>query len=1122
MVDRTLDDAEGRSAAGPKVGPDPRRPPAWTDRVPDLLASYLAAVATFCAVTALLPVLREPLAWLRTAIEIVSVGAPPSLATAAFLGILAAAVRRRMRAAWWFVVLYLVLGRILGWITVLIDTDAQDPVVVSAGSGVLAWLRVGFGVAGLVLLLVARKRFTARTQRGSGWRALGLYLGVVVLGGLLGWGLLELFPGTLRTTEDRVGWAFTFVLGGLGDPDVTGVDGAAPYAVTFVLGLVGVFAVLAAAYVLFRPRRDQRRLDPDDEQRLRVLLARSGAADSLGYFATRRDKAAVFSPSGKSAVTFRVVASVSLASGDPIGDAEAWPGAIDAWLDEARRYGWLPAVMGASEPAARAYVAAGLSAVELGDEAVVEVREFSLEGRTMRPVRQAVGRVERSGHSVTIRRHRELSADEMREVVERADAWRDTETERGFSMALSRLGDPADGECVLVECFDGQGTLRALLSFVPWGRDGLSLDLMRRDGTADNGLTEFMVAQLAQRARSLGVERLSLNFAMFRAAFEQGEKIGAGPVVRFWRRLLLVGSRWWQLESLYRANAKYQPTWTPRYLCFGGARDLPRIGIAAALAEGFLTAPSLRRMQRDGVEQMAAAGPAVAVVPEAAADADPVAKALAEVRARLPEQVRVRHAKYERMLAEGVEPYPVGHPRTAGLAQVRERFGHLGPDAATAEQVSVTGRVVRVRDFGGLCFAVLQEGDAQLQVMLTADRLGRDGLRQWAGRVDLGDHVGVTGEVGTSRRGELSVLAGSWAITAKCLRPLPDKRRGLSDPEARVRQRYLDLVVNAHARTMLRQRSDAVHAVREYLSGRGYLEVETPMLQPVHGGANARPFLTHINAYDMRLYLRIAPELYLKRLMVGGAEKVFELNRNFRNEGADATHNPEFTMLEAYEAYGDYDTMQALMQEMIQQAAQAALGGTVVVHEGREYDLGGEWRSITVNDAISHALGEEVTADTSVEQLRRFCDQVDVPHDPAWGRGAVVLELYEHLVEDHTLAPTFYRDFPTDVSPLTRQHRADPRLAERWDLVCFGAEIGTAYSELVDPVEQRRRLTEQSLLAAGGDAEAMELDEDFLVALEYAMPPSGGLGMGVDRMIMMLTGGNIRETLLFPIVRPGS
>jgi lysyl-tRNA synthetase, class II len=247
---------------------------------------------------------------------------------------------------------------------------------------------------------------------------------------------------------------------------------------------------------------------------------------------------------------------------------------------------------------------------------------------------------------------------------------------------------------------------------------------------------------------------------------------------------------------------------------------------------------------------------------------------------------------------------------------------------------------------------------------------------------------------------------------------------------------------------------------------------------------------------------------------------VFELNRNFRNEGADATHNPEFTMLEAYEAYGDYDTMQRLMEEMIQGAARAALGGTVLTYEGVEYDIGGPWRSITVNDAISQALGEEITADTSVDQLRAYCERLDINYDPAWGRGAVVLELYEHLVEDRTLEPTFYRDFPTDVSPLTRQHRVDPRLAERWDLVCFGAEIGTAYSELVDPVEQRRRLTEQSLLAAGGDAEAMELDEDFLTALEYGMPPTGGMGMGIDRLVMNLTGLSIRDTILFPLVRP--
>jgi lysyl-tRNA synthetase class 2 len=1095
----------------------------FADRVPDLLAGYLAFVATFCAVTAIVPPLRAPLEWLRTAIEVVSVEAPPSLATATFLGILASAVRRRMRAAWWFAVAYVVLGRVLGGVELRIDTDADDPVTFDVG-GTGTWLQLVFGVVALAILLIARSRFTARTQRHSGWRALGTYLSLVLAGTLLGWGLLQLFPGTLSSSADRLGWAVTYVLGGLGDPGAVGIDGAGPRAVTFLCGLFGALAVLAGAYVLFRPRLDRRRLDPADEQRLRVLLDQYGDDDSLGYFATRRDKAAVFSKSGKSAVTFRVVSGVSLASGDPIGDPEAWPGAIEVWLDEARRYGWLPAVMGASERGARAYAGEGLSVVELGDEAVLDVREFSVEGRSMRVVRQAVSRVERAGHTVRVRRHADLSPDEMKEVVERADAWRDTDAERGFSMALSRLGDPADGRCVLVECFDGAGELRALLSFVPWGRHGLSLDLMRRDRTAENGLTEFMVASLVEQARTLGVDRLSLNFAMFRAAFEQGERIGAGPVLRLWRRLLVLGSRWWQLESLYRANAKYQPIWTPRYLCYRAARDLPRLGLAAAAAEGFLTTPSLRTLQRRGLA--AEGGPAVVLPPPSPAEAeDPVAAQLAARRARLPEQVRVRHAKYERMLARGVDPYPVGHPRTASLAQIRARSGHLEADAVTGERVAVTGRVVRVRDFGGLCFAVLQEGmqedGAQLQVMLAADRLGRDGVRDWAGQVDLGDHVGVTGEVGTSRRGELSVLATAWSITAKCLRPLPDKRRGLADPEARVRQRYLDLVVNGAARRMLRQRSDAVHAVRECLTGQGYLEVETPMLQPVHGGANARPFTTHINAYDMRLYLRIAPELYLKRLMVGGAEKVFELNRNFRNEGADATHNPEFTMLEAYEAYGDYDTMQTMVQNMIQQAARAALGGTVVVHQGREYDLGGTWRATTVNAAISSALGEEITADTTIEELRRHCDRVDVPYDPDWGRGAVVLELYEHLVEDHTLEPTFYRDFPTDVSPLTRQHRDDPRLAERWDLVCFGAEIGTAYSELVDPVEQRKRLTEQSLLAAGGDAEAMELDEDFLLALEYAMPPSGGLGMGVDRMVMMLTGSTIRESLLFPIVRPG-
>ena len=487
----------------------------------------------------------------------------------------------------------------------------------------------------------------------------------------------------------------------------------------------------------------------------------------------------------------------------------------------------------------------------------------------------------------------------------------------------------------------------------------------------------------------------------------------------------------------------------------------------------------------------------------------------------LPEQERVRREKLERMRAEGVEPYPLGFPRTTAIADLRDRFPDLLPDTATGERVGVTGRVMLSRSSGKIAFATLRDGSADIQVMIALDGVGQESLDAWKRDVDLGDHVGVEGEVITSRRGELSVKADHWQLTSKALRPLPEKWHGLADPEARVRQRYVDLIVNPEARRMMRVRSDAVRSLRETLTGQGFVEVETPMLQVVHGGANARPFVTHINAYDLDLYLRIAPELYLKRLVVGGVEKVFEINRNFRNEGADATHNPEFTMLEAYEAYGDYDTMATLTRELVQAAAVAAFGSTVVRHaDGSEHDLGGAWRHVTVHDAIGAALGEPVTPDTPAATLRALCDKAGVPLHPEWTRGQVLLEMYERLVEEHTVEPTFFRDFPTDVSPLTRQHRDDPRLAERWDLVAFGKELGTAYSELVDPLEQRRRLTEQSLRAAGGDPEAMAIDEDFLRALEYGMPPSGGMGMGIDRLLMCLTGANIRETILFPLVRP--
>jgi lysyl-tRNA synthetase, class II len=489
----------------------------------------------------------------------------------------------------------------------------------------------------------------------------------------------------------------------------------------------------------------------------------------------------------------------------------------------------------------------------------------------------------------------------------------------------------------------------------------------------------------------------------------------------------------------------------------------------------------------------------------------------------VPEQVRVRREKRERMLASGIDPYPVGYPRTTTAAALRERYGDLPKDTATGDVVGVTGRVMLSRVGGKICFATLRDGDTDIQAMIRLDEVGAERLAEWKRDVDLGDHVGVTGEVITSRSGELSVLAHSFAITAKALRPLPEKHAGLTDPEARVRQRYLDLIVNPASRRLAETRSAVTQSVRSSLLARGYLEVETPILTPLHGGANARPFTTHYNAYDVDVYLRIALELYLKRLVVGGIEKVFEIGRIFRNEGVDATHNPEFTMLEAYETYGDYNTIGELTQSLAQDAAVAAFGSTVIRRaDGNEYDIGGSWRSVTVHEAVSAALGEEVTPDTGLPVLIDLSAKADVPLQPSWNRGQVVLEMYERLVEKKTVEPTFYRDFPVEVSPLTRRHRTDPRLAERWDLVAFGTELGTGYSELADPVEERARLTAQSLLAAGGDPDAMQLDEEFLLALEYAMPPTGGMGMGMDRLMIMLTGENIRETILFPFVRPGS
>jgi lysyl-tRNA synthetase class 2 len=486
----------------------------------------------------------------------------------------------------------------------------------------------------------------------------------------------------------------------------------------------------------------------------------------------------------------------------------------------------------------------------------------------------------------------------------------------------------------------------------------------------------------------------------------------------------------------------------------------------------------------------------------------------------LPEQMRVRREKLDRIKAAGIEPYPAGFPRTATIAEVRADHPDLAPDTSTGRRASVVGRVVLYRSGGKLCFATIRDGTGEIQVMVSLDRVGAESLARWKADVDLGDHVGVEGEIISSRSGELSVLAHSWTLTSKALRPLPDKHRGLADPQARVRQRYVDLIANADARAMVATRAAVLRSVRETFARRRYVEVETPTLQTLHGGAAARPFRTHLNAFDMPLYLRIALELYLKRLVVGGIERVFEMGRVFRNEGVDSTHSPEFTELEAYEAYGDYDTMAALTRDIVLDAAAAVGSATVPDGRGGSIDLAQPWHSVTVHDAVSSAVGSDVTIDTPAGELRTIAERAGVALQPGWESGEIVLELFEKLVEHTLVHPTFVRDYPASVRPLARPHRDDPRLVEAWDLIVNGYELAVAYSELVDPVEQRRRLTAQSLEAAGGNPEAMQLDEDFLRALEYGAPPMGGMGLGVDRLVMLLTGAGIRDTILFPLVRP--
>lgn len=486
----------------------------------------------------------------------------------------------------------------------------------------------------------------------------------------------------------------------------------------------------------------------------------------------------------------------------------------------------------------------------------------------------------------------------------------------------------------------------------------------------------------------------------------------------------------------------------------------------------------------------------------------------------LSEQMQIRLEKRAKLLESGREAYPVGVPVTRTIASIREQYdGKLEADDTTGDIVGISGRVVFVRNTGKLCFASLQQGDGtRIQAMISLAGVGEEALADWKSLVDLGDHVFVHGEVISSRRGELSVMADSWQMASKALRPMPNLHSDLSD-ETRIRQRYLDLMVRQEARDIVVKRAKITQMVRDVLNNHGYIELETPILQLVHGGASARPFETHLNAFDQNMTLRIATELFLKRAAVGGLERVYEIGRVFRNEGIDSTHSPEFTTLECYEAYADQFVMAERMQEIIMTCADA-LGIYEIETDKGTIDLRGEWKWLSVYPGLSEAVGHEITPETPADTLREIAQKHEIQIDPKWDAEKLVVELFGEIVEPTLLNPTFVYDYPPSAQPLARPHRDKPGVIEAWDLIIGGMERGTAFSELIDPVVQRERLTEQSRLAAAGDDEAMQLDEDFLRALEHGAPPMGGIGLGIDRLIMLFTGVGIRETILFPLMKP--
>lgn len=1019
------------------------------------------------------------------------------------------------------------------------------------------WVNVVISVLLVGLLVWARDSFPAPVHRKSAKTALmRLFIGesiVLIIAFITTW----LFPGRLESTQNKALWALQSATGYSSLISTADLPAGGNLVLASFLSVASLLVLILSLHGFLRAQGVPPRNAYEDLQ-LHALIARH-PSDSLDYFATGNRRAVVFSPDKSAAISYAVSSNVAMAGGDPLGDPKSWDSAIRTWMQDMYAQGLTPAVMSTSERGARAYKNAGFTLRAMGDEAIIEVPFFNLADASMRPLSAAKRRVQRAGTVIACRPLSAIDDEELTTLARTIALFREGE-ERGFSMALDRILHRIDNKQMIVTAVSSNGEVEGVLSFVPWGHKGLSLNLMRRNPQAPNGVMDAMILALIDSCRDTGIDRISLNFAMFRNVFIEGIAVDATWAERLLRRLMMLASRVWQLESLYESNARYSPTWSTRYLGFVSPAHLTSTLVAAARLEGFLPAwgePPFEAPagidnpeHAERLSQMHAHA-SLAVLPQP----------------RLTDQQRTRHAKAQRLFEAGMDPYPPADPSvsTTSLGAIlANQEAHL--DTVLTCHARISAR----RHHGGLRFMDLFEGNHLLQAHFAADTTTRYDL---LGLVDVGDTIEVKGTLGHSDTGELTLFASSWRMLAKSLRPVNPPRQQI-ERTTLARHRSAELLHQPHALELLRMRSRATTAIRDYLNARGYLEVETPILHAVKGGANARPFVTHLNAYNCQVTLRIAPELYLKRLMVGGMTAVYEIGRSFRNEGVDRTHNPEFTSLEAYEAGADYAVMRELTEALIRNAARRIHGSEVVwqpresvarfiAHplpfspefsftailpqevpcedekpvmsveqwdsrravftqnrELVEVNCSAPWPVVAVCDAISQVTGRTVSMDSSAEALQAICRSagVEVPADATVA--SLINELYEKLIEPRTGYPTFYTDFPAEECPLTRTHRNNPRLAERWDLVAFGMEIGTAYTELTDPRVQRERFLAQSLAAAAGDPEAMSLDEEFLGSLELGMPPTGGMGMGIDRMVMLLCGTDIRDVTAFPFVRP--